>query len=80
MKITINGGKTFDLLEDGDFFATTAEFVVGGNSVSFLGFWYETGDPDDGEIPAILDIISKEDVTEENFLNLSWETWTVAGI
>ena len=68
-KKIINGGYKFDLLEDGEFFAYEAKFEIGGLSIIFSGTWLK----DEEKIPATLDVLSCDPVTEENYLNVGWD-------
>jgi hypothetical protein len=77
MKKVIDGGKMFDLLEDGEFFAASAEFEIGGNTILFHGTWNPTGDPDDEDLRATLEVLANESVTEKNYLDLGWDNWVV---
>ena len=74
----IDGGKNFDLLEDGEFFATSANFELGGENIVFFGTWNRTGDPDEKGVPATLDILTSDPVTEENYLTVGWDESHVA--
>ncbi len=76
-KMDIDGGKLFDLLEDGDFYATSAEFDVGGNVVHFEGVWIEPGGSKDAGAPATLQVLSAQDLTEDNYLSTPWDDYMI---
>lgn len=67
MRMTIDGGCVFDLLDEGDFIAYEVEFEPGELTAHFYD--------NDGRT---LFIVANQPLTEDNILNVGWEDYQIS--
>jgi len=77
-EIRFDEGKRFDLFlkNRGDFIAFSAVFERGDISATFKGV-YVMQDDARTQIPAILQVLADEDLTENNILTAGWDDFDI---